>query len=81
MLMMVCVLVGFAQVLLRLFVEGFLATERAEVVGLAFILRCASGGGGINVHAAYGIVYCSCHSNSFQLDYIPGGRTGEGKIA
>ena len=46
------VFVRFAEVLLKFFVKGFLAPERAEVVGLSFILGCASGGCGVNIHSA-----------------------------
>ena len=52
---------ALAEILLRLFIEGLLATQRAEIIGLAFILGCASRSGRINVHAADGIMYCSCH--------------------
>jgi len=62
-------LVLFAEILLGFLVEGFLAPERAEIIGLCFILGCASGGRGINVHAADGIMHCGCHELSFQLDY------------
>ena len=65
MLMMVCVLVGFAEIFLGVLVEGFLAAERAEVVGLPVVLGCASGGGRVNIHAADGIMYGCCHSCSF----------------
>jgi len=58
-----------AQVLLRVFVEGLLTAKRAEVVGLSFVLRRASRGRGVNVHAAYEVFNCSCHELSFQLDY------------
>jgi len=61
MLMVVFVLIGFAKILLRLLVEGLLTTERAKVIGLSFVLGCASGGRGINVHVADGIMYCSRH--------------------
>jgi len=60
-LMMVGVFVGFSEILLGFLVEGLLATERAEIIGLAFIFRCASGCGGVDVHSADGIVYCCCH--------------------
>ena len=66
---MVRVFVSLAELLFRFFVEGLLAAERAEVISLAFILRFAGGGGGIDIHAAYGVVYCICHSCSFSLDY------------
>jgi len=58
---MVCVFVRFSKILLRFLVEGFLTTERAKIISLPFILRCASSGCGVNIHAANGIMYCSCH--------------------
>ena len=61
MLMMVCVFVGFAKILLRFFVKSLFTTERAEVIGLPVVLGLASGGGGVNIHAADGIMYSSCH--------------------
>ncbi len=60
-LVMMSVLVCLAKILLRVLVESFLAAERTEVIGLSVVFRCASGGDWINVHAADGIVYCSCH--------------------
>ena len=61
-LVMMRVFVGFAEVFLRLLVECLLASERAEVIGLPVIFRRASGGGGIDIHVADGIVYSGCHN-------------------
>ena len=54
-LVMMRVVVGFAKILLGFLVERHLIAERAEVVGLTLVLRRASGGRGVNVHAADGI--------------------------
>ncbi len=70
MLMLVGVFAGFANILLRFLIKGFLATERTEVVGLALILGLASGGRGIDVHAANGIVHSCCHRLSPSIDLI-----------
>jgi len=67
---MMCVFVGFAKIFLGFLVESLLATERTEVIGLTLILGCASGGCGGNVHAADGIMYCSCHGYLLLLDII-----------
>ena len=70
MLMLVGVFVRFANILLRFLVEGFLTSERTEVIGLAFIFGLASGGRGIDVHAANGIVHSCCHRLSPSIDLI-----------
>jgi hypothetical protein len=58
---MMSVFVYFAQILLRLFVKGLLATERTEVISLPFILGGASCGGGVDVHVTDRVMYGCCH--------------------
>ncbi len=53
------------HIFLGVFIKGLLASRRAEVVGLPFILRLSSGGCGINIHATYGIFNCRCHKFIF----------------
>jgi hypothetical protein len=54
----VFVTVAFSfDILPRLLIEGFLAARCAEVVNLALIIRFASGGLGVNVHATNGVFY------------------------
>lgn len=43
------------EILLRLLIEGFLATGRAEVIGFALIFGFASRGLGVDLHATDGI--------------------------
>ncbi|MDP1714924.1 MAG: hypothetical protein Q8L41_09275 [Anaerolineales bacterium] len=52
---MVNVFVGFAKIFFRVLVKSLLATERAEIIGLPVVFGLASGGRGVNVHAADGI--------------------------
>lgn len=80
--MLVDVFVSFSEILFRFLVEGFLAPKRAEVIGLAFVLGCASGGRAVNIHSANGIMYCSCHRFLLLLDLIIAliGRSTEGLI-
>lgn len=52
---------GFTEIFLRVLVEGLLAPERTEIIGLPLVLGLACGGGGVNIHAANGIVDCVCH--------------------
>jgi hypothetical protein len=54
-------LISFADIFFRLLVEGLLASERAEVIGLSFVFGRACRGGGINVHVADGIVNSGGH--------------------
>jgi hypothetical protein len=56
-LVMVLVFIHIAEIFLGILVEGFLAAHRTEVIDLPFILGCASGGGGVNVHMTDGVVY------------------------
>jgi hypothetical protein len=65
---LVLMLVFFADILLRLFVEGLLAAERAEVIRLAFVFGLASCGCRVNVHSAHGI-FDSC-DHSFLLFFF-----------
>ena len=51
---------GF-DVLFWLFIEGFLATIRAEIIRLSFVIGLTSRSLGINVHAANGIFYHESH--------------------
>src|SRR3972149_355070 len=60
-LMLVSVFVGFAEIFLRLFIKSLLTTKRAEVISLTFVLGCASGGCGINVHPTDGVLNGCCH--------------------
>jgi len=59
--LMLVSLFALADILLRLFVKGFLAPSGAEVVGLAVVLRGTSRGCGVNIHATYGVMHCICH--------------------
>jgi hypothetical protein len=63
-LVMMSVFVGFAEIFLRILVEGLLATERAEVISLPFVFGCASRCGRVNIHMADGVMYGSCHTLS-----------------
>ncbi len=55
MLMLVSVVVGFAEILFRVLVESLLTAERAEVESLPVVFGFASSGRGVNVHAADGV--------------------------
>jgi len=55
----------FAHVLLRVGVERLLAARSAEVIRLPLVLGLAGRGGGVNLHAANGIVYRSHRSAPF----------------
>ncbi|HEY5729769.1 MAG TPA: hypothetical protein VIS72_06925, partial [Anaerolineales bacterium] len=48
LVMVVFVLLSFADVFLRIFVKGSLAPQRTEIVDLALVLGLARGSGGIN---------------------------------
>lgn len=61
---MVNVLVGLAEVLFRLLVEGFLATERTEVVGLTVVLGLARRGLGRDIHVTDGVFEGLSHTQS-----------------
>ena len=61
---LVLMLVFFTEILFGFLVEGLLAAERTEVIGLTVVFGCACGGGGINVHVADGVMYGSCHTLS-----------------
>ena len=58
---LVLMIVFFTEILFRVLIERLLASERAEVIRLPVIFRRASGGGGIDIHVADGIVYSGCH--------------------
>lgn len=66
---MVRMFVGFAKILLGVFIKRLFTSERAEIISLSFVFRCASRGCGVNVHTADGVMYCVCHSFSFSLHY------------
>lgn len=66
---MVRVFVGVTKIFFRVRIKRLLTAGRTEIIGLPLVLGCASGGGGVNVHSANGIMYCSCHISSFCLDY------------
>ena len=63
-LVMMSVFVRLAKILPRLLVEGFLATERAEVVGLAVVLGLARRALGRDVHIADGVFEGLSHKQS-----------------
>ena len=52
---------GIAEIFLVVLIEGSLAARRAEVIGLSFVFRGASGSGGINIHVADGVMNNGCH--------------------
>ena len=60
--MVMYVFAGCAEVFLRILVEGSLATQRAEVIGLSFVFRRPRCSGGIDIHVADWIVYGGCHN-------------------
>ena len=60
----------FAEILLRIFIEGFLASRRAEVIGLSFVFGRSSRGCGVNVHVADGVMYGIVHDWLLLLDSI-----------
>ena len=53
---------ALANILLGLFVEGFFAAKRAEVICLSVVRGLAGRGRWVNVHAADRILDCSCHT-------------------
>ena len=59
--MFVRVFVTLTKILFRVFIEGRLASRRAEVIGLSFIFGCSCDGGGVNIHVANGIMYGISH--------------------
>jgi hypothetical protein len=59
-----------SKILFRLLFESLLASERAKVIGLPVVFGLASGGGGINIHAAYGVMYGCYHGYLFSFDTI-----------
>lgn len=63
-LMMMRVFLGFAEIFLRIGIKRLLATKRAEIICLPFVFGRAGGGGGIDIHVAYWIMYCGCHNLS-----------------
>ena len=70
-LVMVSVLT-LTDILLRLFVKGLLASNRAEVIGLPFVFRCASRSRGVNLHATDRVFYGIRHMIvSFHLLSLP----------
>ena len=64
MVMLMRLLFISAQVLFRLLVESLLATERAEVVGLAVVLRLACRALGRDIHVADGVFEGLSHKQS-----------------
>src|SRR5574338_274449 len=60
-ILVVVLVSSVADILFRIFIKGLLTARRAEVIGLSFIFRLSGRGRGVNVHATYGIFYCSCH--------------------
>ena len=60
----------FAEILLRILIEGFLASRRAEVIGLSLVFGRSSRGGGVNVHVADGVMYGIVHDWLLLLDSI-----------
>ena len=55
-MLLMFLLISFAEILFRLLVERLLATKRTEVIGLSLVFGRACGGGGINVHVTDGVV-------------------------
>jgi hypothetical protein len=48
---------GRLDILAGFLVEGFLTARRAEVIGFALVFGLASGGLGVNIHAANGVFF------------------------
>jgi hypothetical protein len=69
---LVMMFVFFAEILIWFLIESFLAPERTEVIGLAFILGFSCGTGGVDIHSADGIMYRGYHKLSPFISLIIG---------
>jgi len=59
--MMMRVFVNFADILIWFVVEGLLAAQGTEIIGLALVFGLTGRGCGVNIHVTDGIVHCCCH--------------------
>jgi len=55
--MMMRVFVNFADILIWFVVEGLLAAQGTEIIGLALVFGRAGCGRGINIHVTDGVMY------------------------